>query len=114
MWRCYVKKKQKFKTAEHAKRAREAEKYQQELYKKWGIGEAKRKPSTKTFVPSYSHRSTDNRVGSVGMSGGTCSRKDALMYTGTLVIGISTMHKSNAVPIIDQAQAEEIARMRRG
>jgi hypothetical protein len=36
------------------------------------------------------------------------------MYTGTLVIGISTMHKSNAVPIIDQAQAEEIARMRRG
>lgn len=36
------------------------------------------------------------------------------VYTGTLVTGIATMHKSNAVPVINQKQAEEIARMRRG
>ena len=35
-------------------------------------------------------------------------------YTGTLIKGIATMHKSNAVPIIDQEQATEISRMRRG
>lgn len=35
-------------------------------------------------------------------------------YTGTLVTGIATMHKSNAVPVINQEQAEDIARMRRG
>lgn len=34
-------------------------------------------------------------------------------YTGTLVKGIATMHKSNAVPIIDEQQAKDIAAMRR-
>ena len=34
-------------------------------------------------------------------------------YTGTLVKGIGTMHKSNAVPIIDEQQMKDIARMRR-
>jgi hypothetical protein len=34
-------------------------------------------------------------------------------YTGTLVKGISTLHKSNAVPIISQDDALEHARMRR-
>lgn len=34
-------------------------------------------------------------------------------YTGTFVKGIATMHKSNAVPIIDQSQATEISQMRR-
>jgi hypothetical protein len=35
-------------------------------------------------------------------------------YTGTLIRGIATMHKSNAVPVINQDQMEEISRMRRG
>lgn len=35
-------------------------------------------------------------------------------YTGTLIKGIATMHKSNAVPVINQDQMEEISRMRRG
>jgi len=35
-------------------------------------------------------------------------------YTGSLIKGIATMHKSNAVPIINKEQAEEISRMRRG
>jgi len=34
-------------------------------------------------------------------------------YTGTLVKGIGTMHKSNAVPIISQEEATDIAHMRR-
>jgi hypothetical protein len=34
-------------------------------------------------------------------------------YTGTLIRGIATMHKSNAVPVINQDQMEEISRMRR-
>jgi hypothetical protein len=40
-------------------------------------------------------------------------KRDENKYTGTLIIGIATMHKSNSVPIINQNQAEEIARMRR-
>lgn len=42
-----------------------------------------------------------------------CSKREPNQYTGTLVKGIATMHKSNAVPIIDKEQAKEIASMRR-
>lgn len=34
-------------------------------------------------------------------------------YTGTSIVGIATMHKSNAVPAFSQQEAEELARMRR-
>ena len=39
------------------------------------------------------------------------AKKEPQMYTGTLVTGIATMHKSNAVPVINQKQAIEISRM---
>lgn len=42
-----------------------------------------------------------------------CARPERQQYTGTLVKGIATMHKSNAVPIIDEQQAKDISRMRR-
>ena len=45
--------------------------------------------------------------------GVTFGRKENV-YTGTLIKGIATMHKSNAVPIISEEQAYEVARMRRG
>ena len=35
-------------------------------------------------------------------------------YTGTKMIGIGTLHKSNAVPIFSEEDAVEISRMRRG
>jgi hypothetical protein len=41
-------------------------------------------------------------------------RRESLKYTGTLVKGIATMHKSNAVPVIDEEQMKDISRMRRG
>lgn len=106
-------KKQKFKSAEHAKKAREAEKYQQELYKKWGISEAKKTPSKKTFVPDYTHRSSDNKIGSVALSGGVCGKKDSPKYTGDLIKGVAVMHKSCLQPVISKEQATESARMRR-
>jgi len=34
-------------------------------------------------------------------------------YTGSLVTGVATMHKSNAVPVINSNQARELASMRR-
>jgi len=35
------------------------------------------------------------------------------MYTGTKIKGIGTMHKSNAVPIFSDEEAQDIAHMRR-
>jgi len=49
-----------------------------------------------------------------GISSSVCAKKENMKYTGTLIKGIATMHKSNAVPVINQQQMEEISRMRRG
>jgi hypothetical protein len=35
-------------------------------------------------------------------------------YTGTEIMGIVTAHKSNLMPVSNQKQAEEAAKMRRG
>ena len=45
---------------------------------------------------------------------GSTGKKESLKYTGDLIVGIATMHKSNAVPIMrGTKQAEDIAKMRR-
>jgi hypothetical protein len=49
----------------------------------------------------------------VSVGSGCCSAPPKKTYTGTLVKGISTMHKSNAVPIIDEQEAKDHANMRR-
>lgn len=45
---------------------------------------------------------------------GDTTKRESMKYTGTLIKGIATMHKSNAVPVISQQEAEDIAKMRRG
>lgn len=54
-----------------------------------------------TYYPSH-----DNGIG-------IAAKKETPKYTGTLVKGIGTMHKSNAVPIIDEQQMKDLASMRR-
>lgn len=47
-------------------------------------------------------------------SGGACgARKDTPRYTGTNMIGIGTLHKSNAVPVFKGEDAVDLAKMRR-
>lgn len=42
----------------------------------------------------------------------SCARRETTRYTGSLIVGIATMHKSNAVPVMRGTdQAEEISRM---
>lgn len=40
--------------------------------------------------------------------------KEPNKYTGTLIKGISTLHKSNAVPVISEEEMLEHSQMRRG
>ncbi len=76
--------------------------------------QGKYKPQLKgTPLPKYEVSDHRQKYPSGDGIGTTYARKENV-YTGTLIKGIATMHKSNAVPIIDQKQAEEIARMRRG
>jgi len=45
---------------------------------------------------------------------GACSKRETPKYTGDLIVGIVTMHKSNLVPIMrGTIQAKDIASMRR-
>ena len=46
-------------------------------------------------------------------SQGHCSKKESPKYTGTYVKGVATMHKSNAVPVVDDQHAKDLASMRR-
>lgn len=45
--------------------------------------------------------------------GGSTAKRDAQQYTGTKMLGVATMHKSNTVPVFSEQEAEEIAKMRR-
>lgn len=47
-----------------------------------------------------------------GFIGGT-KPIEGKRYTGSAIIGIGTLHKSNAVPIFSQEEAEDQAKMRR-
>ena len=65
-----------------------------------------------TKIPSAMEEAIKNGTFNRGCSGGT--KKETPKYTGDLIVGIATMHKSNAVPVMrGTKQAEEIAKMRR-
>jgi len=69
----------------------------------------------KTFewrVPRYV-RETKTYASHSGFGSGVAAKAERKEYTGTLVKGIATLHKSNAVPVINQEEAEMISKMRR-
>ena len=76
--------------------------------------QGKFKPELKgTPLPKYEISNHREKYPSGDGIGTTYARKEQV-YTGTLITGIATMHKSNAVPIINKEQAIDIANMRRG
>lgn len=87
------------------------------LLKKYGITETKKSAvpqllSVKTNT-LFDDRSTKH-IPSVHTSNCDTFRKQSPQYTGDAVVGISTLHKSNAIPVFSKQQAQETAQMRRG
>jgi len=115
--------KQKFASAEHARKAREQEASWKELLKRQGIEleEKKRKralSSANLNSTGYSlaipeGRNTTAHLKSLNSGLGVATLAPAKVYTGTKVKGIATMHKSNAVPVFSDEEAVDISRMRR-
>jgi hypothetical protein len=111
----------KFRNAEGARKARELDESWKELQKKWDVEaeDKKRKRALAAEPLTYSlsapaGRET-TRIASLDTGhSGAVRTKDIPQYTGTKIIGIGTMHKSNAVPIFSDEQAVEISTMRRG
>ena len=72
----------------------------------------------KPYVPSYQQNVRDTKsypsLQTSDVIPTHCARPERKEYTGDLIVGIATMHKSNAVPVMrGTKQAEEIAKMRR-
>jgi hypothetical protein len=72
------------------------------------------KKPKKRFVEEKQYVYEDRAMVPTSNTIGNGFKKEENKYTGTLITGICTMHKSNAVPVINKKQAEEISRMRRG
>jgi hypothetical protein len=53
------------------------------------------------------------QIPSLSGTGHSCSKIEPQKYTGTLIKGISTMHKSNAIPVINKQEMIDHAKMRR-
>jgi hypothetical protein len=113
--------KQKFASADHARKSRELDESWKELQKKWGIEADEKKRTRGLSAPSLSSsyslkipegRNTTAHIKSVD-TGGNATLKPSKVYTGTKVKGIATMHKSNAVPVFSDEEAQDISKMRR-
>ncbi len=111
--------KQKFASAEHARKAREQEESWKELQKRWGVeaDEKKRKRALTAeplaTTPGAYIRDTGPRHPSLNSGLAVATLAPAKVYTGTKVKGIATMHKSNAVPVFSDQEAIDISKMRR-
>jgi hypothetical protein len=110
----------KFRNSAEAQKARQLEADWKELQKKWEVDadDKKRRRALAAEPLSYTlsappGRSTSNNIPS-RVTGGGSTAPVHKVYTGNKILGIGTMHKSNAVPIFSDEQAVEISRMRRG
>ena len=69
------------------------------------------KPKYELKVPPG--RSTTKHIPSVDSGLSFAAAAPRKVYTGDKIIGIGTLHKSNAVPIFSDEEAKDIAKMRR-
>jgi hypothetical protein len=70
-------------------------------------------PVTSLLVTKPFVRETP-KIPSLNTGEGIASSKPRMQYTGDKMLGIGTLHKSNAVPVFSTDEAQEMARMRRG
>jgi len=112
----------KFRNAAEAQRARDLDASWKGILKAQGIeAENKKRRRAMSAEPlQYNLSSTNDRASTkhipsldTGHSGSVSSKPNP-KYTGTKILGIGTMHKSNAVPVFSQEEAHDIATMRRG
>jgi hypothetical protein len=113
--------KKKFRNAEEARKSRELDASWEELQKRWGVEAEEKKRRRAMSAPLLSTKSrtpvrdTGPRIPSLngGIDSAPATKAPDKVYTGTKIIGIGTMHKSNAVPIFSDDEAKEISSMRR-
>lgn len=108
----------KFRNAQEARRARELANEWEQNQAKWKsmsspVKAIKAQPTVTNSSGVYT-RDTGTKHQSLNeWITGAVNVKETPKYTGNKIIGIGTMHKSNAVPVFSDEEAVEISRMRR-
>ena len=91
-----------------------AERDHQKFLKKMGIGSRSSVGSEqRSSKPWVTGSSPVESAKPTVMYDSSMAKKEEKVYTGTEIIGIAQMHKSNAVPVRGKKQAAEVATMRR-
>lgn len=101
---------QKSKLSKKQRAAREALLEEQRAIRRSLQAETRRTPLT--TQPSGYRRETPHYP-SLNSDSGVATKAPVKVYTGDQMLGIGQLHKSNAVPIFRQEDAEAIAKMRR-
>ena len=116
----------KWASAEAKQRAEQQAREWEELQQSWN--KSAPRFSTKTYPaqqmprgafrplqsgPTYPPGREPQQIPSRDSGMGVAAAPAAKVYTGTKIKGIGTMHKSNAVPIFSDEEAQDIAHMRR-
>lgn len=111
------KSKHKFKNSAEAARARANSENWNKLLEKYEV-KPKVRGTTKLGTVSacntiYRREPGTSSILSVDTRASVAAKKDIKEYTGTEMIGIGQLHKSNAIPIFRQEEAIDISKMRR-
>jgi hypothetical protein len=109
--------KQKWATADQKRKAQELQQEWEQKQQQWAsISKPKVKPvgqAVKYKMPTIPEGRQVKGVSLDTGVKGAVTVKRTQHYTGTKIIGIAQMAKSNAIPIYNPDHIEEIARMRR-
>jgi hypothetical protein len=66
-----------------------------------------------TWQPTKSYVRETPHIPSLNTFGGSATKASPKVYTGDKMMGIATLHKSNAVPVFNSQEAVDISKMRR-
>jgi hypothetical protein len=117
--------KKKFRNADVANTARKNAESWQAFLDKWGIKDnvkptGKPVPKSTWMGPTVNSRVVvdpkrlTNHIPSLDTGNGIAVKKEVQQYTGTAMLGIGQLHKSNSVPVFSKEDAVDISKMRRG
>lgn len=107
----------KFRSAEQKRQAEELAKNWENLMQKYPATKTKQARPLTAPLPRLAPPPGRETPHIPSLNGGkdsaSATKSPDKVYTGTKIIGIGTMHKSNAVPIFSSDDAKAIATMRR-
>ena len=110
----HKKTKKKFASAEQKRQHEQLEQEWAELKRKHASRPVVKVGLSRKYSLTIPAGRTTDHIPSKNAGVGFAAKADIPVYTGTKMIGIGTLHKSNAVPVFSDEEAQDISKMRRG